>query len=185
MARLKAKYAATTAQSTTVSRTQASYRAPSTLPTGLLPGAIGVINRCRMYAETLPQLIQDHRGQIVSGAIDRVRLEPGIATDNQAERLHLAFGEACARNAIPLHQLLRALHLLKSRIVDFARSQGMARNALEIYVEEELENRVSFFFDWVLYQVVLGYESVRPLQLDKPQAPGTPDMRDLPGWVPL
>ncbi len=61
----------------------------------------------------------------------------------------------------------------------------MARNALEIYVEEELENRVSFFFDWVLYQVVLGYESVRPLQLDKPQAPGTPDMRDLPGWVPL
>jgi|GEM_PF-2151263 hypothetical protein len=165
-----------------------------------------------MYAETLPQLIQDHRGQIVSGAIDRVRLEPelaglidsrcdvaawfhriiealdrwpGIATDNQAERLHLAFGEACARNAIPLHQLLRALHLLKSRIVDFARSQGMARNALEIYVEEELENRVSFFFDWVLYQVVLGYESVRPLQLDKPQAPGTPDMRDLPGWVPL
>jgi hypothetical protein len=80
---------------------------------------------------------------------------------------------------------MRALHLLKSRIVDFARSQGLARNSLEIYVEEELENRVSFFFDWLLYHVVLGYESVRPLHLDKPQAPKKQDVRDLPGWVPL
>lgn len=164
-----------------------------------------------MFPQTLPQLLQDHREQVVAGALDRVRREPpladlvhsrcdvadwfrrivesldrwpSIATDAEAEQLHSSFGETCARNGIALHQVVRGLHLLKSRIVDFAHSQGMARNSLEIYVEEELENRVSFFFDWLLYQVVVGYESMRPLHQP---APGVKkeDVRDLPGWVPL
>lgn len=80
---------------------------------------------------------------------------------------------------------MRALHLLKTRIVDFAHSQGLARNSLEIYVEEELENHLSFFLDWLLYQVVLGYESVRPLNLPAPKKAKTEDVRALPGWVPL
>ena len=164
-----------------------------------------------MYAATLPQLVHDHCDQIVSGTLDRVRREPdlsallehcdlanwfqrivvsldrwpGIVTDGEAEQLHFGFGQDCGRNAIPLHQSMRALHLLKTRIFDFARSRGLVRNSLEIYVEEELENRVSFFFDWLLYNVVLGYESLRPLHLDKPQASKKEDMRDLPGWIPL
>jgi hypothetical protein len=165
-----------------------------------------------MFPQTLPQLIQDHREQVIKGALERIGREsqlaqllderrdmadwfnrivasvdrwPAIATDDQAEHLHLSFGEGCARSGIPLHQVVRALHLLKTRIVDFAHSQGMARNSLEIYVEEELENRLSFFFDWLLYQVVLGYESVHPLHLSAPQKVKTEDVRALPGWVPL
>jgi len=165
-----------------------------------------------MYAETLPQLVQDHSEQIIHGALDRARREldlqtlleshcdvadwfhriieslerwPAIAPDDQAEYLHFSFGADCARGAVPLHQAMRALHLLKSRIVDFARSRGLARNSLEIYVEEELELRVSFLFDWLLYYAVLGYESVRPLHLDRPDQPRKQDLRDLPGWVPL
>ena len=165
-----------------------------------------------MFPQTLPQLIQDHRDQVVNGALERIGREPelgnlleggcdvsdwfhrivasldrwpAIATDDQAEQLHLSFGESCARNGIPLHQVVRGLHLLKSRIIDFAHSQGLARNSLEIYVEEELENRTSFFFDWLLYQVVLGYESVRPLHLAAPRDAKPDDIRALPGWIPL
>ena len=184
----------------------------ATVWTGLTRAKIRVINKVKMYAESLPQLVQNHRDEIVSSALDRARREPdlstllnsrcdvaawfhriieslerwpGIATDDQAEHFHFCFGEDCARSAVPLHQVVRVLCLLKSRIVDFAHSRGMARNALEIYVEEELENRVSFFFDWVLYHAVLGYEGVRPLHRDQAEKAKKQDLRDLPGWVPL
>lgn len=108
---------------------------------------------------------------------------PAIATDDEAEHVHFTFGEGAARMGIPLHQIVRALHLLKNRLIDFARSQGMT-NSLEIYVEEELENRISFFFDWLLYNAVLGYESVHPMCLT-PRRSRAADVRDLPGWIPL
>jgi len=37
-----------------------------------------------------------------------------------------------------LHEVVRALHILKGTILDFVREQGMGRNALELYAEEEL-----------------------------------------------
>ena len=164
-----------------------------------------------MFSQTLPQLLQDHRESVVKGALDRLAREseiadlldgrcdfadwfnriiqsldrwPAITSDPQAERLHVSFGEGCARNGIPPHQIVRALHLLKSRTVDFVHSQGLARNSLEIYVEEEMENRLSFFFDWLLYQIVVGYESVGPMHLSAKRVKRE-DVRALPGWVPL
>jgi len=142
-----------------------------------------------MLAHTLPQLVQDHRQQVVRTALDRLHREdeltglhsdacdfaewfdaivaalerwPAIAIDDDQEQEQRAFGARCARLGVPLHHVVRAVHILKSKIVDFARAQGVGRSSLEVYVEEELENRVSFFFDWLVYQVILGYESAQP-----------------------
>ncbi|MGH9559804.1 MAG: hypothetical protein ACRD30_11245 [Bryobacteraceae bacterium] len=142
-----------------------------------------------MFVHTLPQLVQDHGQKIAADAFDRLAHEsgivwltghevrrdellgwfegivagverwPGIALDDAEETKHREFGAMCRRRCIRLHELVRALHVLKQRIVDFARSRGLARNSLEIYVEEELENRVSFYFDWLVYQIVIGYEA--------------------------
>ena len=144
----------------------------------------GALERIRREPETCGAVdghcdLQDWFDRIVA-SVDRW---PAIATDGEAEHVHFSFGQGAARMGIPLHQIVRALHLLKNRIIDFARSQGMG-NALEIYVEEELENRISFFFDWLLYHAVLGYESVHPMRLAAPQSRAA-DVRDLPGWVPL
>jgi hypothetical protein len=144
-------------------------------------------------SHTLAQLVQDHREELLSATLSRLQREdeapllllvgkeklfhwfdeivvemerwPGVVDDEQAGRLHREYGAWCARQGVEPHELVRVMHVLKSKIVDFARSQGLDRNSLEIYVEQELEHSVSFLFDWLLYQAVLGYESALPLLL--------------------
>src|SRR5258706_13349220 len=138
-----------------------------------------------LISHTLPQFIQDHREQVVTAALDRLRRRgetasllsgrseelirwldvivagvetwPAVTTSEQG-LIHREFGILWFKRGGPLHEVVRVVHVLKSKIIEFARSQGGAQNALELYIEEELEHRVSFFFDWLFYEVVLGYE---------------------------
>ena len=139
-----------------------------------------------LISHTLPQFIQDHREQVVTAALDSLRRRgetasllsarseelvrwldaivagvetwPAVATSEEQGLFQREFGILWFKHGVPLHEVVRALHVLKSKIVELARWQGGAQNALEIYIEEELEHRVSFFFDWLFYEVVLGYE---------------------------
>ena len=60
---------------------------------------------------------------------------------------------------IPLSQSVRALALIKDKMIDFVHYQGIARNSLELYAEEELERRVGHFFDELTIHMVRGYET--------------------------
>ncbi|MGA2434033.1 MAG: hypothetical protein ABSG25_01970 [Bryobacteraceae bacterium] len=58
----------------------------------------------------------------------------------------------------PLAEVVLCYILVKDRIVDFVRSQGIGPTAMEVYAEEELEHSAGCFFDSTIYHVVRGYE---------------------------
>jgi hypothetical protein len=44
-------------------------------------------------------------------------------------------------------------------MVDFVREQGLARDTIDVFAEEELEYRVARFFDGLVYHIVKGCET--------------------------
>jgi hypothetical protein len=62
------------------------------------------------------------------------------------------------REAVPLEEVVHAMHLVKHRVLDFVRDQGIRQTSVEVYAQEELEHRVGQFFDAVVYHLVRGYE---------------------------
>lgn len=53
----------------------------------------------------------------------------------------------------------RALSIAKDKMIDFISQQGLAKTAMELYAEEELERRVGRFFDVLIIHMVRGYEA--------------------------
>jgi dsDNA-binding SOS-regulon protein len=56
------------------------------------------------------------------------------------------------------HESVLAMQITKDRVIAFARSEGFSDTFLELYGREELELRVSHFFDRGIYYLVRGYE---------------------------
>lgn len=59
---------------------------------------------------------------------------------------------------IPLHEAVLRFQILKDKIIGFVHEQGFQMTALQLYSEEELEQRMGRFFDACVYNVVRGYE---------------------------
>jgi hypothetical protein len=81
-----------------------------------------------------------------------------IADEKDWSARYEALGRTRCRERIPLHEVVLALHILKTDIMDFVRNQGMGGTSVELYAEEELEHMVSAFFDTAVYHAVRGYE---------------------------
>jgi hypothetical protein len=79
--------------------------------------------------------------------------------DEELAARYESLGRVRYEEGVPLHEAVRGLHLLKDRLVDFVRGLGFAGSTVEIYAEEELEFRVSRFFDWLVWHLVRGYET--------------------------
>jgi len=83
-----------------------------------------------------------------------------LAATKEAEvqRRFRFWGRMRFEENIPLHEAVLRLHLLKDKIIAFIHEQGFATNVMQLYAEEELEQRVNRFFDACVYQIVRGYE---------------------------
>ena len=68
-------------------------------------------------------------------------------------------GKARFEESVPLHESVRALAIVKDKMIEFVHYQGIARTALDLYAEEELERRVGHFFDALTIHMVRGYET--------------------------
>ena len=139
----------------------------------------------RMFSFTLVQKIEAHSEQIANQVAEEVRKDPQlnrmrtldhedlprrakellenlgqwlVAKDPEIAGWSESLGRARCERSIPLHELIRALQIVKSRLIEFTR-EGMAETAMQIYAEEELEYRVGRFFDEVIYHSAKGYES--------------------------
>jgi hypothetical protein len=140
-----------------------------------------------MLASKLIRLIEDHWETIASTTIGKLRQDRacehiGGLPDTEL----LEWGEGILRNmsrwilegregevaeryeglgrlrfqeAIPLHEAVRGLQVLKDVMVEFVRNQGIGHTTMEIYAEEELEHRLGKFFDCLVYHLVHGYEA--------------------------
>jgi hypothetical protein len=61
--------------------------------------------------------------------------------------------------SIPLHETVRALCVIKENMVDFIEEQGIPKDSLGLYAEEEMEHRIGRFFDSLIVYTIRGYET--------------------------
>jgi len=138
-----------------------------------------------MLSGKLIHLIEAHQEQIVTSVIHEIRQHPDLthmhklpdAELRERGRLILenlghwlaghqeeigsryeTLGKDRFEENIPLTESVRALCIIKDKMTDFVRGQG-ASKMLELYAEEELELRVSRFFDTLVIHMVRGYET--------------------------
>jgi hypothetical protein len=87
-----------------------------------------------------------------------------IKKEEEIRRRFEASGRNRFEENIPLHEAVLRLHLLQDKIVAFVHEQGFPMTALQLYAEEELEQRMTRFFHACVYHVVRGYEAAMLLE---------------------
>ena len=70
-----------------------------------------------------------------------------------------AVGRLRFEQSVPLHEAVHGLCLIKNTIIEFVEEQGIPRDTIGLYAEEELEHRLGKFFDQLIIHLVRGYES--------------------------
>jgi hypothetical protein len=70
-----------------------------------------------------------------------------------------AIGKTRFEESIPLHESVRTLCIIKDKMISFVQEHAINKDSMELYAEEELECRVSRFFDVLVIHLVRGYES--------------------------
>jgi hypothetical protein len=60
---------------------------------------------------------------------------------------------------VPLHEAVRALCIMRVKMIEFLDEQGTDRDSVELYAEEQFERRLGRFFDFLLVHLVRGYET--------------------------
>jgi hypothetical protein len=68
------------------------------------------------------------------------------------------FGRLCFDQGIPLHEAFRGMSLLREKMVDLAQEQMISNSSIELYAAEELERRLSRFFDRLAMHLARGFE---------------------------
>lgn len=81
--------------------------------------------------------------------------------DEEMQRQFQLRGKVRYEENIPLHEAVLRFHLLKQKVLQFVHEQGFPVNAVQLYAEEELVQRIGWFFDNCVYHVVYGYEHAR------------------------
>jgi hypothetical protein len=93
------------------------------------------------------QVILEHLGDWLAGSAE----EP-LRKQEEVGKLRFEQG-------IPLHEAVLALCIFKDHVIQFVEEQGIARDTVGLYAEEELEHRLGRFFDRLIVHLVLGYET--------------------------
>jgi len=84
-------------------------------------------------------------------------LEAGHTTEIEQE--YETLGGRRFAESMPLHESVRALIIIKQKMIDFVHEQMMRRDSIELYAEEELGRLVGRFFDTLVIHMVRGYET--------------------------
>jgi len=140
-----------------------------------------------MLSGKLIHLIEAHQEQIAANVLREIRRHPDLAAlrklsdvelrergqqilehlghwlseghEAEIEQRYEVLGRARFEESIPLHESVRALTIIKDKMIDFVHDQGIAKTSVDLYAEEELERRVGRFFDELAIHMVRGYET--------------------------
>lgn len=82
----------------------------------------------------------------------------GVSKEDELAGRFERVGAVRFQEGIPLAEVVLSYLIIKDRMLEFVRGQGIAQNTLELYAEEELEHCVGRFFDSLMYHMVRGYE---------------------------
>lgn len=78
--------------------------------------------------------------------------------EDQLAHEYETLGKERFEQAVPLHESVRGLCLLKDKMMDFIDEQGTDQDCLALYAEEQFERRIGRFFDLLVIHLVRGYE---------------------------
>lgn len=139
-----------------------------------------------MLSSRLVHKIEDHWEPLASKAIERIRKDKELrhigslpaselsdwgqevlknlgqwlmSREEDVARHYEATGRTRYRQHVPLHESVRAAHLLEDTMIDYIREHDIGPTTVDLYAEEELEHRVFRFFQVLIYHLVKGYES--------------------------
>src|SRR5579863_1529116 len=73
--------------------------------------------------------------QILSG------LGKWLAEEGELAREYERIGKTRYEESVPLHESVRALYIIKNKMIDFVKDQVVTWDSMELYAEEELERR--------------------------------------------
>lgn len=79
-------------------------------------------------------------------------------TAGMIRKVYTELGRKRYREEIPLHEVVLAFMLVKRVLWDFIQERQFFETTFEMSQALELNNRVVFFFDRVIYFVTMGYE---------------------------
>lgn len=139
-----------------------------------------------MLSGKLVHLIELHWDQIMSRVIDQIHREPGmlhssgfvegelrdwgqillqnlgqwLSTGREEELVGKCedLGRLRFEEDVPLHESVRALSIIREKMLDFVDEHLFSKNTLELYAQEELERRLGRFFDLLTVHVIQAYE---------------------------
>jgi hypothetical protein len=139
-----------------------------------------------MLSSKLIRLVEDHGDSISASIINEIRSDsrlPHVAglpeaelrdrareilrhldrwlTAPRQEELAARFetiGRTRCEEGIPLHEVVLSYLIIKDRMLEFVRGQGIGQSAVDIYAEEELEHVVGRMFDSMIFYAIRGYE---------------------------
>jgi len=139
-----------------------------------------------MLSGKLVHLIETHWDRIVASVFEAIRREPEMehlrvlpdgelrewgdellrnlghwlavgSSDDLARRYELR-GRLRFEQGIPLHESVRLLCVMREKTMDYVEEHIASNSSMELFAEEELERRLSRFFDLLLIHLVRGYE---------------------------
>ena len=107
------------------------------------------------YIRALPEADLRHRGRVILEHLGDwlAGKTPELAANQEA------VGRLRFEQRIPLHESVHALCLIKNNMIEFLEEQGIPRDTVGLYAEEELEHRIGKFFDTLIIHLVRGYEA--------------------------
>jgi hypothetical protein len=89
--------------------------------------------------------------------IESLQVWSGGTEERSLVQSYRELGRARFVQGVPLPEVVRSLHVLKTATLDLVRSRGFAQTPVEIYAEEEVEYRLGKYFDRLVDHVVQGY----------------------------
>ena len=139
-----------------------------------------------MLSGKLVHLIETNWSQITGRALEQIRREPEMShtralvetelrdraeillqnlghwlTAGENERLASAYeqlGRLRCEEGVPLHEAIRAMTIVREKILDFVEEHVESKTSVELYAEEELERRLNRFFDLLVIHMAKGFE---------------------------
>jgi hypothetical protein len=82
-----------------------------------------------------------------------------VRKDQETYRRFQVLGGMRFEQNIPLHEAVLRMQLLKAKILGFVHEESISMTVIQVYAQEELEQRIGQFFDALVYHVVRGYET--------------------------
>jgi hypothetical protein len=139
-----------------------------------------------MISGRLVHLIETHGDRIIDRVISQIRREPEMvhirslldselreygqellknlgrwltaSNDDELARRYDRLGRIRFEEDVPLHESVRALCLIREKMLDFVEENMASKDVVELYAEEELDRRLERFFDLLIIHLVRGYE---------------------------